>query len=290
MRNYTKWLFCCVLSIFYSVSGMLQVQDQNHLALLPKDAKTEIDLRLNSVSLSRLKRTSHDFNKTTDIPLIMSNPCYADFESVENFLYFHAPMVSPVEHIFSQKYNGEVEKLSKILLRVVNTHSKLIDARIKKNFNMIYGMDHKVPYDYDTLFEGSILELNDERRIAFYYGELPVQIKQEHDNQAAYQDAWVAILNGNNKRVRVVLNQYLQFTNYENDFLKSLCFLGNGPILLNYLSVPERGIDTKIGKKGLTALEIVRDKFENEELAKFLLEHLVEKNNQFQTKTSSIIS
>ena len=87
---------------------------------------------------------------------------------------------------------------------------------------------------------------------------------------AAYEDAKYAILNCDIDRARVVLNRYEQFTNFENELMEMLCSLGNGPLLVDYLSISERSIEYAAAPNGYTAIAIARDVCEDDELVKFL--------------------
>jgi len=243
---------------------------------LPHDSLRGVQLQLHSdiQTLGRIKSVCQYFNDVINIETILEpiliNPSYDDFKLVEKFLYHQVPRI-PVAGI------NDAQGLRKRCAAIINTHMQKIDSSIMQVYLPIkYGNFGK--YFVDKL------ELTENDRIAFYFGKLPGQIKLDEELDfiqndsiiddildAAHQDALYAAKAGNIARVRVVLNRYEQFAGFY-ELLEPLCKLGDSTILLDYLSIPKRGINYAEEVGFLTALDLAIF-YGNKELEKTLLEH-----------------
>lgn len=245
-----------------------QVQFLPHASLLGVQLHSDIQ------TLGRIKSVCQYLNDATNIETILgpilTNPSYDDFKLVEKFLYHQVPRIPALGM-------NDAQGLRKRCAAIINNHMEKIDSNIiQVYFSIKCG-------SFGAYFVDK-LELTENDRIAFYFGKLPGQIKLDEELDfiqndsiingildAAHQDALYAAKNGNIARLKVVLNHYKQFADF-HALLEPLCKLGNSTILLDYLSIPKRGIDYTEEVGSLTALELAI-LYGNKELEKALLEH-----------------
>lgn len=273
MSNKSICFLTITISLFFQASGMLvpAAKPKPQMQFLPQDSLCAVQLHCDLQILGRIKPVCQYLNKATNIEAILNNHLYHDFKSVEKFLYHHAPRILEM---------NAAQELRNRCTAIINAHEEKIDLSICQVYFPIQGRFG----EYFT----DVLELTADDRIAFYFGKLPGQITSSHDSSAdeysdlndpilndildaAHQDALYAAKNANVARLKVLLNRYEQFPNYY-DLLELLCKLGNSTILLDYLSIPERGIDYTEEVNTLTALEFAAF-YQHEELTKLLLEH-----------------
>lgn len=267
MKNYMKCLFSLVFCVFSPVSGMLVPIQKIERQFLSQDCLKQVQWKCDLQSLGRLAATCSYMNENWKVEDFSPE----NFYLVEKCLYFYAPKVSLPVLETDPSYN-EIGDVKKRLFSVITKHNKSINTSIQLLYSHIKKSEFG-PFFNDTL------DITHDDKIAFYFGKLPVQKSRDEligdplsDDilEAAYEDAKFTIFNRNIDRARVVLNRYEQFANFENGLIQSLCALGNGQILVDYLSIPERGVEYASDPNGLTALEIARDTFEDEELVNFL--------------------
>jgi hypothetical protein len=252
------------------------VKPKPQVQFLPQDELKVVQSKSDLQSLGRLATTCQYLSDNFQV----KNFSKEQFGLVEKFLYHHAPKIS-LAAFENDAHDDETQQIKERLYSVINGHKQKIDSSIQ----YVY-----LPIKCSKFQEFFVdnLELTQDDRIAFYFGKLPGQINSLGDDSsnkesgdlhdpilsdiidAAYQDAEGAILNYNIDRARVVLNRYEQFANFENELIEMLCFLGNGPLLVDYLSIPERGIENTAAANGLTAIEIARDECGNKALVAFL--------------------
>lgn len=280
MRNF-KCLFSLVFWVFYPVSGMLVPIQKIEQQFLPKDCLKQVQWKCDLQSLGRLAATCSYMNNNWQVEDFSKK----QFGLVEKCLYFYAPKAS-LRVCESTTQFAEIYQIKQRLCKIIEAHTQEVDANINKIHSHVTE-GWLAPFFYNEL------KLTNDDRIAFYFGKLPGQkpkfssfleydsesedVQQEYADplsedimDAAHEDAKLAIMNGDAERARVVLNRYKQFATHENDFLGLLCALGNGPLLLDYLSIPERSIEYTMAPSGYTAIEIARDECEDDELVAFL--------------------
>jgi len=284
MRNKLLCFLTMVLSVFSQVSCMLApVQQQAVLVQFwQKDESKGVKCRLDVQSFGRLAATCSYMNKNWQVEDFSKE----QFGLVEKCLYFYAPKVSlPI-----------IELNERRLCSIIDAHVQKVDARIMD----VYSHIKKTKWAHSFTDK---LSLSNNNRIAFYFGKLPGQKPRftslsECDSEsehffdghndpliddildAAYEDAKCAILNRDVDRARVVLNRYEQFVNYDNELIEPLCALGKGQLLVDYLSVLERSVEYAADSNGLTAIEIARDIYEDDELVEFLQRTIDVANSQ----------
>lgn len=276
MSNKSLCFLTITISLFFQASGMLVpiAKPKPQMQFLPQDSLFCVQLHSDLQTLGRIKRVCQYLNDETNIETILApilkNPCYDDFKVVEKFLYHHAPRISILEKNVAQELRNRCAA-------IINAHVEKVDSSIDQIYFAIKRGSFR------TYFTDN-LELTEDDKIAFYFGKLPGQNKFLHDSlneeyeerndpiiNTAHQDACNAVKNKNIARLRMMLNCYNQFPNYY-ELLEPLCKLGNSTILLDYLSIPQRGIDYIEDAGSLTALELATF-YENHELEKALLEH-----------------
>jgi hypothetical protein len=247
---------------------------------LPKDELDQVQSRCSLQSWSRLARTCRYIN---DNSLKVENILSEQFFLVEKCLYFYAPEVS-----LSLSYGLRDDKMVHIknrLYNIIDAHREKIDASIREIHS------HIKQTKWGSSFVDTLI-LTDVDRMVFYGGKLPGQkhccvrnlyeynsnsedsledYEQSIDDhcKAAHEDARYAALKSNHDRTRAVLNLYGQFPECGNKLIAPLCALGNGPILVKYLSIAGRNIEKSEQKSGFTAIEIAT-MYENQELVEFL--------------------
>lgn len=277
MRNYIKCLFSLMLCVFYPISGMLITnQPKPQEQFLPKDCLKEVQWNCDLQSLGRLASTCKYIRKNFQV----KNFSKEQFGLVEKCLYYYAPKT-----LLPSLSDTDMQQIQKILCGIINAHITSIDESIASVYKPIQEA-------YKDHFLEKLTLLNEDR-IGFYFGKLPEQkpryinssecesnfenFLQGYGNSltddnidAAYMDASFAVYDWNIERVKAVLNRYNQFPNHGNGLLESLCFLANGPILLDFLSIPERGIEYAQDSSGYTAIELARDACGDDALAAFL--------------------
>lgn len=289
MRNYLGCLVIGLFCSFYPLTGMLVTQQQ----FLQKDLLQKFQWKCDIQSMGRLASTCkyiRDNYKVENFPL-------KRFDLIEKYLYHDACKLLSLKANLADLHIEQALATFLRLCIVIDTQEKQIDTRILSIHSYLQAKGFE-SYFYETL------ELTNDDRIAFYYGKLPGQKplytklseyssdSQDEDStqecgdpsiddvlEAAYEDTRLAIFSGDIERVKVLLKRYEQFPNHGNELMSSLCGLSNGPLLVNYLSIPERGIENAKDSAGCTAIEIAEGIYEDQELLAFL-QHAIDNTNK----------